>query len=224
VKQPLNKLFGKILRIDIEANFRTGGPGAVPHDNPFVNTKNANGLIWVNGMRNPWRCSFDRETYLMYCGDVGQDTYEEVDIITKGANYGWSRFEANSLFNARHTLQGSQTVTWPIISYTHREMSGWGAVTGGYVVRTSRDPRLRAKYLFADLSGPVLLAEESPPSSGQWTFGHVSLQCSASSPLPCQGDGPGSIYSFGEMLSGDILIADDSGSLYRVIEPSKCGL
>ena len=94
-QQPLSTLFGKVLRIIVDANFANGGPGVAASDNPFVNVRGAKKMIWANGLRNPWRCSFDRETFIMYCGDVGQNAVEEVDIITKGGNYGWRKFEGN---------------------------------------------------------------------------------------------------------------------------------
>ena len=82
--QNLGTLLGKIIRIDVN-----GQPYTVPKDNPFVNRTDARPEIWAYGLRNPWRFSFDRVTKQLFAGDVGQNKYEEVDIITKGGNYGW---------------------------------------------------------------------------------------------------------------------------------------
>ena len=157
----------------------------------------------------------------MYCGDVGQNTVEEIDVISKGSNYGWSRFEGNNVYNGQIGLQGKTTHAKPIMTYTHRQVGGYASVTGGYVIRNNRDTRLTGKYIFADISGAIFLAEESPPDSGQWVYGRIQSACSSLSPHPCQG--LGSLYSFGEMHDGDIVMAGVSGSVFRIIEPSKCG-
>jgi len=218
--QPLNKPHGKIHRFDVDSTFKRKGPGVAPKDNPYTKTPGAIPTIWTNGMRNPWRCSFDRDTYVMYCGDVGQDTMEEVDIITKGGNYGWSRFEGTLDYNEDRLLKGNPVVTPPILTYTHDDMGGYASITGGYVIRTNRDARTAGKYIFSDLSGPKFLANEDPPGSGQWAKSQVGVDCSTESVIDCVQ--PGSIYSFGEMASGDILYGDGDGNVFRLVEPSKC--
>lgn len=86
--QNINSLMGKVVRIDVDQQ-DPGKQYRVPTDNPFYNTRFWK-EIWADGLRNPWRCSFDsaRPSYLL-CGDVGQDNFEEIDIIVKGGNYGW---------------------------------------------------------------------------------------------------------------------------------------
>ena len=219
--QPLNTYYGKILRIDVDTNAPIGGPGIAPADNPFINVEGALGMIWANGLRNPWRCSFDRDTFILYCGDVGQGIMEEISVITRGANYGWRRFEGTRVYNGDTALQGSPIHTPPIIAYTHSEVGagGYASVIGGYVVRTDRDPRMENKYIFADLAGPLYIAQESPPNSGQWTKSRIETLCSSSA-LPCTARG--SILSFGEMLNGDIVFGNDAGSIFRFVEPEKC--
>src|SRR5207253_7268326 len=95
------QLLGKILRIDV--NQRSPQPYGVPKDNPFVNDNRFRPEIWTWGMRNPWRFTFDRKTGTMYCGDIGQNKFEELDVITKGGNYGWHIREAMHPFKDQTT-------------------------------------------------------------------------------------------------------------------------
>lgn len=98
-------LLGSVLRIDVDK--REGGKEyAIPADNPFVNVSGAQPEIYAYGLRNPWRCSIDRGDLdtgegagRIFCGDVGQNRYEEVDIIEKGGNYGWRAYEGDSCYD-----------------------------------------------------------------------------------------------------------------------------
>jgi glucose/arabinose dehydrogenase len=91
--QNVGTLLGKILRIYVHNTTDSDKNYRVPPDNPFVNVTGARGEIWAYGLRNPWRFSFDNETNLLWAADVGQNNYEEIDIIKKGGNYGWSIME-----------------------------------------------------------------------------------------------------------------------------------
>jgi glucose/arabinose dehydrogenase len=149
--QNLNKLLGKILRIDVNHK-ENGKPYAVPKDNPFVGREGARPEIWAYGLRNVWRMAFDRETGRLWAGDVGQNLYEEVDIITRGGNYGWNRREGLHPFGAKG--QGpSKKLIDPIWEYHHDVGK---SITGGTVYRGSRLPELRGAYLYADyVSGRI---------------------------------------------------------------------
>lgn len=138
--QNLGNLLGKILRIDVDH----GQPYATPADNPFAKKDGARGEIWAWGLRNPWRFSFDRVTKQLYAGDVGQNKWEEIDIIEKGKNYGWSAREgAHDFLPERKAGE----LTEPIKECGHDlGMS----VTGGYVYRGREIPALVGVYVYAD--------------------------------------------------------------------------
>ena len=162
-------LLAKILRIDVKTRSEVQvGPNreklayGIPADNPFVNEPDMSGLgarkeIWAYGLRNVWRYSFDHQTGELLAGDVGQDLWEEVDLITKGGNYGWSVREAMHHF--KPGPPGAQYVE-PIIEYPHRpDLLGQTkfskhttglCVVGGYVYRGKKFPALQGVYVYGD--------------------------------------------------------------------------
>ena len=98
---------GSILRIDVD-NYSADTAYSIPPDNPFVNESNSKPEIYAYGLRNPWRCSVDRGDRItgegrgrVFCGDVGQNRFEEVDIIESGGNYGWRAYEGNTCFDRK---------------------------------------------------------------------------------------------------------------------------
>ena len=201
--------WGKILRInplDPDGN----GPKkySVPSDNPFVG-RTGRDAVWSYGLRNPWRCSFDDVTGQLWCGDVGQDSYEEIDRVKtgKGVNFGWRLLEGRHYYNDPGHTQGdlctSNCKRLPIAEYAHSAFGGGNcAVTGGYVSRRS-GATLEGNYVFGDFcSGRVWVI----PSN--WTPG-------ATLPAPAAETGF-SISSFGEDSSGKIYIVDHSGSVYLI--------
>ena len=144
--QNLQTLLGKILRIDVDHK-DDGLNYAIPPDNPYANQQDkARGEIWASGIRNVWRITFDRETGTMWGADVGQDTWEEIDIIKRGGNYGWNLREGMHPYGPEGTGPSSN-LTEPILEYNH---SVGKSVTGGYVYRGKRVPELRGAYLYAD--------------------------------------------------------------------------
>ncbi len=142
--QDLNTLLGKILRIDVN-----GSPYSVPKDNPFVGKEGARPEIWAYGLRNAWRISFDKATGRLWAGDVGQNKYEEVDIITKGGNYGWRIMEGYHDFNVPEGADKSKLIA-PVHEYDHDDGI---SITGGYVYRGKAIPALTGKYVFGDYNG-----------------------------------------------------------------------
>jgi len=142
--QNLNKLLGKILRIDVD-HPATDTPYSIPKDNPFVNQKEARGEIFAYGFRNPWRIAFDPQTHHLWAGEVGQNLWEEIDIVEKGKNYGWNSFEGTHPFGEK-SMDPAQTV-FPIWEYDHQVGK---SITGGSVYRGKALPDLVGKYIYAD--------------------------------------------------------------------------
>lgn len=149
--QNLQSLFASILRIDIDHKDkdREGKEMtyAIPKDNPFVGQPGfARGEIWAYGLRNVWRFSFDRETGTCWAGDVGQNTWEEIDIIVKGGNYGWNLREGAHPFGPFGSGPREDLIE-PIWDYGRK----YGmSITGGCVYRGTSAPELEGAYLYAD--------------------------------------------------------------------------
>lgn len=143
--QNLNTLYGKILRLDVD--HKDEGKGyAVPKDNPFVGKKDARPEIWAYGVRNIWRMSFDRKTGKLWAGEVGQNLYEEINIIEKGGNYGWNRRESFHPFGPKGVGANKDMID-PIWEYHHDVGK---SITGGGVYRGKALPELDGHYLYAD--------------------------------------------------------------------------
>jgi glucose/arabinose dehydrogenase len=143
--QNLKTLLGKILRIDVDRRDKSRKYG-IPRDNPFAGQKKAAPEIWAYGLRNPWRMAFDRKTGRLWAADVGQNLYEEIDIISKGGNYGWSIREGLHPFSVNGVGPRKDLIE-PIWEYHH---SIGSSITGGLVYRGKRLPELRGHYLHGD--------------------------------------------------------------------------
>jgi glucose/arabinose dehydrogenase len=146
--QDLSTLLGKIIRIDV-ARGEGGRRYAIPPDNPFVGQAGARGEIWAWGLRNVWRMSFDRKTGELWAGDVGQNAWEEVDLIVRGGNFGWRIREGAHPFRDQ-VPQGP--LIDPVAEYPQRigrEVVGL-SITGGFVYRGSRIPALAGAYVYGD--------------------------------------------------------------------------
>ena len=191
--QNLGTLFGKVLRIDVNGAL----PYAIPSDNPFLGTAGARGEIWAYGLRNPWRFSFDRCDGRFFLADVGQATWEEVDIIQKGGNYGWNIMEGPACY-----VSGCTPIGLPPVAYYNHTL-GDCSITGGYVYRGTASPALTGWYLFGDFcTGRLWGLRETSPNN--WTMTQAAQT------------GLG-ISSFGEDQNGEVYIVDyNGGALYRV--------
>lgn len=184
--QNLGSPLGKLLRIDPQA--AGGKPYSIPADNPFVAKPGALPEIYSYGLRNPWRFSFDSETNALTIGDVGQNEFEEVDVVAdgkgKGANFGWSALEGDAPFNDDQSAPGAVK---PVLVYSHDQGC---SINGGYVVHDPDLPALDGRYVYSDFcSGKILsfkltgtkasddkptgLEAQSPTSFGTDNAGHI---------------------------------------------------
>lgn len=143
--QNLKSWLGKIHRIDVDRR-DPGQNYAVPKDNPFTGRDDAKPEIWAYGLRNVWRMAFDRDTGDLWAADVGQDLYEEIDLIAKGGNYGWNRREGMHPFGRKGVAANPQMIE-PIWEY-HHDIGK--SITGGFVYRGQAIPELRGHYLYGD--------------------------------------------------------------------------
>ena len=194
--QNLNTLLGKMMRIDVD-HTSAGKQYAIPSDNPFVS---GGGLpeIFAFGFRNPWRFSLDRPGQRFFVADVGQNNFEEIDILQKGANFGWHIMEGTHCFNPP-TGCNMTGLTLPIFDYSH---SDGVAVIGGFLYHGSAIPSLQGTYVFGDLTGPIWNLVEGPP--GTWT--RNTLMTTGRQ-----------ISSFGQDASGELYVLDLSGSVLKLV-------
>jgi glucose/arabinose dehydrogenase len=191
-------LLGAMLRLDVDA----GDPYAIPRDNPFVGRPGARGEVWATGVRNPWRFSFDRGTGLLYLADVGQNRWEEVNVVEAGRaglNYGWNRMEGAHCYGTESCDRSGLVL--PVLEYGRSEGC---SVTGGHVYRGSRIPALRGHYFYADFcEGWVRSFRYSGGAVADrrtWDFGDV-----------------GNILSFGEDAAGELYVLSARGKVYRMV-------
>ena len=200
--QQLGNLLGTILRIDVDA----AQPYAVPPSNPFAGRDEARGEIWVHGLRNPWRFSFDRLTGELFIGDVGQRTIEEIDHLPAGSlggtNFGWNVMEGTICTDGSDDCNILGEFEDPILEYSH---DAGCSVTGGYVYRGDALPGLQGYYLYSDFCSGVLWAARQ--QNGVWKVAGSR-------------DTGQSITTFGEDESGDVYLAGISGSIFR-LAPTK---
>jgi glucose/arabinose dehydrogenase len=145
--QTRSTLLGKLLRIDVDQQ-TVGGPAyGIPPDNPFVgNTQGWREEIYAFGLRNAWKFSFDSQTGDLWLGDVGQGTWEEINLITNGGNYGWKQVEGPACFVGGCDLSAYVP---PVFFYGHNNAGGF-SITGGFVYHGTAAPSLQGRYLFAD--------------------------------------------------------------------------
>jgi glucose/arabinose dehydrogenase len=204
-------LLGKLLRIDVDG----GSPYGIPPDNPYVGGPGLD-EIWAKGLRNPWRFTFDRETYDMYIGDVGQNIWEEIDFepasSTGGENYGWRFMEGSHCYNPPVDCDPGG-LTYPIYEYDHS--SGRCSVTGGYVYRGNVIPSLRGTYFFADYcSGDIWSFEYGGNNVNNFQDRTAELD-------PAGNQAINNISSFGEDAYGEIYICDFAdGEIYKIVPAS----
>lgn len=143
--QNKNNLLGKILRIDVDS-LAAGKNYGIPANNPYA-SGGGSPEIWAYGLRNPWRFSFDKETGELWAGDVGQGAWEEVNVITRGGNYGWGDMEGDTCYSGRPNCSTTNKIR-PVLSISHN--TGVCSVIGGFVYRGSQYPAAYGKYFYTD--------------------------------------------------------------------------
>jgi uncharacterized repeat protein (TIGR03806 family) len=195
-------LLGSIIRIDIDTESENLNYG-IPEDNPLI--ENDNGWreeIWAWGLRNPWRFSFDIITGQLWVGDVGQNAWEEIDLVEKGKNYGWKIMEG---FHCYSPSTGCDTtgLTLPVVDYEHPDNSA-RSVTGGFVYRGTKLSRLYGTYIYADYVVNTIWGLRY--ENGEVVDHKVLAQS------------PVSISSFGQDEAGEVYVVGYNGSIFRFVE------
>ncbi len=214
--QNTNTVFSSICRIDVDIDGNNpietnttlpDGNYEIPSDNPFVGV---DGLdeVYAYGIRNTWKFSFDAPTGRLWGADVGQDDFEEINLVENGKNYGWSRLEGNSVINPGVIITGP--IASPIFSYDRTQ--GDVSITGGYVYRgseiTSISPDITTKYIFGDyVSGRV------------WALDYNASTGNATSTLLFKTTGQ-FISSFGVDKDGEMYFSDygTNAKLYKLVD------
>lgn len=143
--QDMTTLAGKILRIDVDRS-ENGQNYAIPRDNPFVGQSAMRPEIWALGLRQPWKFSFDRRSGDLWCGNVGQDLWEQIYLIEKGGNYGWSVMEGSHPFRPERP-RGPGPILMPVVEHDH---ANFRSITGGFVYHGTRLPELQGAYIYGD--------------------------------------------------------------------------
>ncbi|MFN5299793.1 MAG: PQQ-dependent sugar dehydrogenase [Planctomycetaceae bacterium] len=201
--QNLETLLGDILRIDVNRKSE-GLAYGIPADNPFVGQAKARPEIYASGVRNIWRMAFDRQTGTLWAADVGQNLFEEINLIEKGGNYGWNLREAGHAFGSKGAPAGTRLID-PIFEYDHQVGS---SITGGHVYRGKQVPVLAGRYLYADYVTGRLWALQYDEQARKV----VSNMSIPSPKLP--------VISFGEDESGEayfMIVTADGQGVFRLV-------
>lgn len=201
--QKLDTLLGKILRLDVD-RAEGGKRYAIPPHNPFVGNPDARPEIWVWGLRNPWRFSFDRATGDLWIGDVGSAVYEEVNLVPAGSgggqNFGWNEMEG---YDCREDGEAATACAGFVAPVAGFDRDAGCVVTGGTVYRGTEVPAVVGVYLYADYCGAGIWGL-GRDAAGEWvTAGPIAAGRS--------------IVSFGEDAAGELYVVDLDGLLSRIV-------
>ncbi len=202
--QNTNNLLGKILRIDV--NNTSGGRNyAIPTDNPFAVAGGAP-EIWAYGLRNPWRFGFDKETNELWVGDVGQGAWEEVNLVTRGGNYGWGDMEGDFCYSERSNCSTANKIK-PVLSISHN--TGVCSVIGGYVYRGAQYPAAYGKYFFTDFCVNTMQSITRNNNGGISVGNHGTV--------------PVDIVSFAQDNQGELYAIGQSGAGSQIVKMQASG-
>lgn len=200
--QKTTGFFSKILRVDVDR----GTPYAIPDGNPFKGRPQEGAPeLFAYGFRNPWRFSFDRETGELWVGDVGQNAWEEIDVVHAGGNYGWNAREGTHCYTDA-TCNGGPYED-PIYEYDHKTGN---SITGGFVYRGKAVPALAGAYVFGDFANGAI-----------WT---LRRDASGAHVARLNDQGPsGNWASFAEDEDGELYAIDLNGALYKLAPTPEAG-
>ncbi|XP_074548321.1 HHIP-like protein 2 [Halichoeres trimaculatus] len=232
--QNKSALLGKVLRIDIDVSNSSGRRYGIPPDNPFVGDPDARPEVYAYGVRNMWRCSVDRGDHLsrygrgrIFCGDVGQNRYEEIDIIEKGGNYGWRAKEGFECYDLKLCHNSSLNDILPIFAYSHHVGK---SVTGGYVYRGCESPNLNGLYIFGDFMSGRIMALEEDKTTGSWKERSVCMGTTKTCSFPgLINHHHKFIISFAEDEAGELYFLatvypsamSPFGTVFKFVDPSR---
>ncbi|XP_045679116.1 HHIP-like protein 1 [Phyllostomus hastatus] len=231
--QNKSALLGKVLRIDVDRGER-GLLYRIPPDNPFVGDPDARPEVYALGVRNMWRCSFDRGDPAsgagrgrLFCGDVGQNKFEEVDLVERGRNYGWRAREGFECYDLKLCANASLDDVLPIFAYPHKMGK---SVTGGYVYRGCEYPNLNGLYIFGDFMSGRLMSLREGPEPGRWQYSELCMGRGQTCEFPgLINNYHPHIISFAEDEAGELYFMSTAvpsataarGVVYKVIDPSR---
>jgi glucose/arabinose dehydrogenase len=214
--QNTHRLLGKMLRIDVDSQ-PLGAPYAIPPDNPFAGAPlcSFGGTsvldcpeIYALGFRNPWRWSFDSQTGELWVGDVGESSFEEIDVVELGGNYGWNVREGAHCFTPS-TGCATTGLTDPVAEYGHDVGS---SITGGYVYRGGQQTQVAGNYVFGDFGGMIAWLE--PDTTGAFEVHQlVPVGCT-----PPGADGTLAPSAFAQDLDGELFMLDYGTGEIRSLE------
>eukprot|EP00270_Netrium_digitus_P019332 TRINITY_DN7604_c0_g1_i1.p1 TRINITY_DN7604_c0_g1~~TRINITY_DN7604_c0_g1_i1.p1 ORF type:complete len:472 (+),score=77.29 TRINITY_DN7604_c0_g1_i1:156-1571(+) len=228
---------GKVLRLDVD-KIPPGKKYGIPKDNPFIGQKGIFPEIFALGYRNPWRCDVDSVVGNIFCGDAGENTADEIDILKPGGNYGWNIYEGT--LNYTKQFDFGQPVSmkfgklqWPIFEYFHLCnpqypdidcMNQKGAVIIGGIVYRSKTSNscLYGKYLFNDFLGTLFVGTVYPPKGQNQTYERAKYICAPDSPVPCvQSLFANILWGWGKDFNNEAYWLTDMG-IYRLAAATRC--
>ncbi|MBL9154168.1 MAG: PQQ-dependent sugar dehydrogenase [Verrucomicrobiales bacterium] len=217
--QKLTQWNGKVLRIDVNGT-SPGREYGIPKDNPFVGVPHACEEIWALGLRNPWGAAIDRETGQFWLADVGQDLFEEINLIEKGGNYGWEYREGRTAFPGKPLLMQALGIAKsdpprgtvfidPVHEYSHGDGL---SITGGYLYRGQGVPALSGHYLYGDWKFGTLWALHYDAAGKSVKANHVLHKAPNPAEPVVQ---PTGIYPD---ENGEPIVLDWRGKIFRLVK------
>jgi glucose/arabinose dehydrogenase len=200
--------FGAMLRIDVDVPYNKSKPYTIPKDNPFADGKKGAPEIFAYGLRNVWRFSIDRKTGRVWAGDVGQDLWEEINLIESGGNYGWPVMEGNHKFTKKNgdspRAKPGEKMIGPVVEHNHASAK---SITGGYVYRGKTIPALNGAYIYGDYQTGLM-----------WYLTDLPTKAGDVSSKPKYIGNVSEIASFGEDRDGEIYVISLKGKIYKIVK------